>query len=41
MRAWIRYALFALVLAVPASAYAYHELSSAETCPPTPDCPCD
>lgn len=32
--------IVALVLAVPASAYAYYQLSSAG-CPVTDDCPCN
>lgn len=38
MRQRVRTALLLLaILAIPAAAYAYGEL----TCPPTPDCPCN
>jgi hypothetical protein len=33
-------AIFALILAIPAGAYAWTSLGQAESCPTTPDCPC-
>ncbi len=40
MKRWIKVAIFAMVLAVPVTAYAYQQYSAQHGCPFTDSCPC-
>lgn len=40
MKRWMKAVIVTLVLAVPVTAYAYHQYSAQQSCPATSGCPC-